>query len=163
MAHPARAVPIPADSLLHAALPRIDHRDAFAVRLPPGAGTDPVEWTRRLFTRPPGWTRRLMRLRDALVRPFGLGTRDRSSLTPFPQLATTDHEVVFGRDDRHLDFRSSVHLADGVLTLGTVVRYRNLLGRAYFLPVRPFHRRVVRALLRRAAAGGLNHPPRDRG
>ena len=34
----------------------------------------------------------------------------------------------------------------------TVVRRHNIAGRAYFALVRPFHRRVVPALLRRAAA-----------
>ncbi|MFJ9518138.1 DUF2867 domain-containing protein [Kitasatospora sp. NPDC101801] len=147
-----RVVPVPADSVLPAQLPRIDYRDAYAVTLPPGSSADPEEWIRRLFTGSPSWIGRLMRLRDALVRPFGLRTGDRRSAAPFPTLLVTDREVVFGTDDRHLDFRASVHTDGSDLTVSTVVQFHNALGRAYFRPVRPFHHALIRSLLRHAAS-----------
>ncbi|GAA1221206.1 hypothetical protein GCM10009665_09230 [Kitasatospora nipponensis] len=151
----SRAVPIPADSQIAAGFPRVDYRDAFAAALPPGAATDPQEWARRVFAQPPGWIGRLLRLRDTLVAPLGLRGAERRSAGPFPfpQLRLTEREVVYGKDDRHLDFRVSVHTGGGELTITTVVHWNNALGRAYFRPVRPFHRRIVRSLLRRAVTG----------
>ena len=70
----------------------------------------------------------------------------------FHVLARNGDEILLGEDDRHLDFRLSVlvrrqaGVAWAVVT--TVVRYNGLLGRAYFLPVRPFHKRIVPAMLR---------------
>ena len=38
------------------------------------------------------------------------------------------------------------------VTVATIVEFHNVLGRLYFLPVRPVHPLVVRTILRRAAA-----------
>ena len=62
-----------------------------------------------------------------------------------------------GLDDRHLDFRVSLRLlrsddAAGVLQLTTTVTFHGRLGRLYFALVRPFHRRIVPAMLRSAVA-----------
>ncbi len=56
------------------------------------------------------------------------------------------------RDDRHLDFRVSVLVEDGVLTVATRVRLRNRVGRAYFAPLRLVHPLVVRVMVARAVA-----------
>jgi hypothetical protein len=66
----------------------------------------------------------------------------------------TDDEVLLGEDDRHLDFRVSMLLQrEGLeaprVVVATVVRYNGRLGRLYFAVVRPFHRRIVPAMLRR--------------
>jgi hypothetical protein len=100
-----------------------------------------------------------MGLRNALVAPLGL-VATRSALARagdrigiFPVLAETLDEVLLGLDDRHLDFRVCVRvLDDGGERLGlvaTLVRFHGALGRAYFLPVRPAHRLIVPAMLRR--------------
>ncbi len=39
------------------------------------------------------------------------------------------------------------------LQCATVVHHHNATGRAYFTVVKPFHRRIVPALLRRARSG----------
>ncbi|MEU1628141.1 DUF2867 domain-containing protein [Streptomyces sp. NPDC020096] len=149
---------IPDDSCLPAQLPRTDFADAYTVRVPPGTSADPNEWARRVFADPPSWIRGLLRLRDRLVSLLGLKPNDYEALTPFPVLHRTDREVILGRDDRHLDFRSSVHVAqsptDVRITVSTVVNFHNLFGRLYFLPVRPLHARMVRTLLRHAASTG---------
>ncbi|MGW5428482.1 DUF2867 domain-containing protein [Streptomyces sp. NPDC004059] len=105
---------------------------------------------RRLFRDLPPCVRRLMRLRDALVRPSGLRRGDHRASMPFPCLPATEREVIIGVDDRHLDFRGSVHTDGATLTPATVVHFHRALGRLCFRPVRPFHRRIVRAALRRA-------------
>lgn len=146
---------IPLDSALPTLLPRVDFADAYAELLPPGASTDPQFWVDRFFSDPPGWIRGLLTLRDRLVGVFGLKSSEQAEATPFPQLARTEHEVLLGMDDKHLDFRVSVHVqrvAEGVrLTVSTVVMFRNLFGRLYFVPVRPVHKVIVRTMLRNAA------------
>jgi Protein of unknown function (DUF2867) len=104
-----------------------------------------------------------MRLRDALVHPFGLktsprGPRHRPSFLPgeriglFTLFERTEEEMLLGEDDRHLDFRVCLRVSgDGQATLATLVRFRNGWGRAYFFLIRPFHALVVKRMLRRAA------------
>jgi hypothetical protein len=109
-----------------------------------------------------------MRLRDALVGVIGLKKSSDAPAPPpenarlapgdfvgfFRVLDRSDDEIVAGEDDRHLDFRVSFLLgrddggAHAIVT--TVVKFHGALGRAYFLPVGPVHRRIVPAMLSRA-------------
>ena len=149
-----QAAPPPTDGLLAGSAP--DVADAFTVALPPGASTDLEFWRRRVFASPPVTVRRLLRLRDLLVRPLGLRTASRADPQEgFPVLGRREHEVLMGLDDRHLDFRVSLRLlrsddADDSLLLTTTVTFHGALGRLYFALVRPFHRRIVPAMLRSA-------------
>lgn len=112
-----------------------------------------------------------MAVRDAVVGRVGLKTaRQLTSLEAqgktgrlgiFKIYDTSPTEVVFGEDDKHLDFRLSVlcssqPLPEGKrhLTLSTVVHCHNRLGRLYILVIAPFHRLVVQSSLRRAARIG---------
>jgi hypothetical protein len=56
-----------------------------------------------------------------------------------------------GEDDKHLNFRASVlkDKTNGTVSLTTVVHYNNLWGRVYFFPVKPFHKIIMKALLKR--------------
>jgi hypothetical protein len=65
--------------------------------------------------------------------------------------AVSPTEVLLGLDDRHLNFRVAVLTAEHqVVALTTAVHFHNRAGRVYFAGIAPFHRAVVRALLRRA-------------
>jgi hypothetical protein len=145
-----RAVPAPRGLVAAAGLAGADFADAFAVSLPPGAPADAQDWHAAFGPAAvPSWVRALMGVRTALVRPLGLRTGP-SGL--FPVLSAAADTVVAGVDDRHLDFRLVLHVrpaAEGrELVAVTVVRRHNALGRAYFAFVRPFHARVVPAMLR---------------
>ncbi|WP_171172169.1 DUF2867 domain-containing protein [Streptomyces sp. I05A-00742] len=69
---------------------------------------------------------------------------------PFPVLHRDDTEVVLGKNAPHLDFRASVRVEDDHVTLSTVVRTHNRLGRLYFGLVRHVHPAMARLMLRRA-------------
>jgi hypothetical protein len=60
--------------------------------------------------------------------------------------------LVAGFNDYHLDFRIVVDVnsfAEGrQVTSTTLVRTHNLLGRAYLTLILPFHRLVVRSMMR---------------
>ncbi len=112
----------------------------------------------RMLRDPPRWITRLLRLRNRAVAPFGLITKPRAGdradrIGLFPVLSDAPDRLVAGLDDAHLDFRLIVEVApDGQgsrVTATTVVRTHNLLGRAYLAAILPFHRVIVRAMLRR--------------
>jgi hypothetical protein len=93
-----------------------------------------------------------MRVRDTLVRPFGLATMTDRDPPPtgFPLIAEGDHEAVFGAHDAHLDFRVGVTTANGQVAFTTTVTVNNPLGHLYWSVVRWFHPPVVRTMLRHA-------------
>ncbi|HJZ48012.1 MAG TPA: DUF2867 domain-containing protein [Roseiflexaceae bacterium] len=161
-------VGLPTDSLIARAFPRRDYADAYRVQLPAGAANDLDSLVRATLGTAPGWIKLLLRLRDRLVAPFGLKTAsgapvsafDRFELRPghsvglFKVIERTSDELLLGQDDLHLDFRVSVLVrsdggADWVV-ISTIVRFNNWLGRAYFLPVRQFHKLIVPAMIRNA-------------
>ncbi len=148
----------PPGSLASRARPGADYVDVYATEVENGATLESVAL--RVFGGPPP---RLMRLRDALVRPFGLKTSPRGPagrprfvqgerIGLFTLFERTEEELLLGEDDRHLDFRLSLRVSgNGQATLATLVRFHNVWGRLYFALVRPFHARIVKRMLRRAA------------
>jgi len=167
-AWPIVAVPVPADSAVARAYASTDLADAYSIRLPKGASTDPALLARFILANQAGWVGRLMRLRDAIVACFGLKTSRQLEKSSGNRIAffriydTRPDEIILGEDDRHLDFRLSVMrrsepAADGAsphLVMSTVVHCHNRLGRAYILLIAPFHRMVVKSSLRMAARAG---------
>lgn len=102
----------------------------------------------------PGWARRLLALRNALVRPLGLRTgppAGADALGMFPIQKDEPSEVVLGFDDRHLDFRITVLRQGARLYLSTWVHPHNRWGRAYLRLVMPFHILISRGAVRRMA------------
>ena len=146
--------------------------DAYTIRLPDNATTDPELLARFMFSHQAAWVGKLLRVRDALVAGFGLKTAKRleesarsehdKHVSIFRIYERTVDEIILGEDDKHLDFRVSVfqetraEVAGGgrYLTVSTVVRCHNLLGRTYILLITPFHEMVVRSSMRRAALIG---------
>ena len=111
----------------------------------------------------PPWIARLLRLRNAVVRPLGLKPAPDTSLPAdrqigfFPIVSSAPDRVVLGFDDRHLDFRividvGNVSATESNVTATTLVKRNNLLGTVYLALVMPFHKRIVPALLERIAS-----------
>jgi len=149
---------IPVDSLVAQALDRIDYSDAFSAPLPSGV-TTAEELARAVFDRPaPMWVRALFAIRTAAARLVGLKTklgpepsRPRADYIPIGRiLATRDDEVLFGVDDKHLDFRASFLVRGGLGIMATTVKIHGTLGRVYFALIKPFHGIIVRGMLARA-------------
>lgn len=98
----------------------------------------------------PRWAGALLRLRNALVRPFGLKTGEPGQPI-FPTCHETEDEIILGTDDRHLNFRICLYRQDGRLYMSTWVRPHNLWGRAYLTLVMPFHILISRGAVARMA------------
>ncbi|MFC0240213.1 DUF2867 domain-containing protein [Rhodopseudomonas telluris] len=144
-----------------ALLPGADFVDAYAIGI--GSRTlDARSAAIQMIEHGPGWIGVLMRLRNLIVTPFGLrtpapGRPDRGdSIGIFPVRSETPQRVVAGFDDSHLDFRVVIDVEDQAagrrVVASTLVRTNNRLGRIYLATIMPFHRMVVRAMLRQLAA-----------
>jgi hypothetical protein len=156
--------PVPSASALAHCWPATDFTHATCAPLPPGASQDPGYWAGLLFNDPPAVVRTLIGARDAVAHALrlhtvraGAGAATEDRIGPFPLISRGDTEVVFGLDDKHLDFRSAVLIeragdGDGTatITVSTVVRAHNTFGRVYLRPVRAAHPAMLRLLLRRA-------------
>jgi hypothetical protein len=156
-----RGVPVPKESvLIETALPHPDLADAYAARIPPGTSLDPQAWADAIFRNPPPAVTALLRLRNALVAPFGIERGDRSA---FDTITGNDREALLGTDAGHLDFRASILVEpddDGTtITLATHATAHNRAGRAYLALVRIFHPPIVKAMLRRAARNAVAPRP----
>ena len=163
-----RACAIPSASRIGAAYTNPDLADAYEITLPPEATRDPETLARFVFARQAGWVRIAMRMRDAVMARFGLKTARRLRADPVGRVGIfriydrSDDEIVLGEDDRHLDFRVALRCVTRTsdagsltsVTLSTVVRCHNRLGRIYLTVIGPVHRQVVQSFLRRAARLG---------
>ena len=118
--------------------------------------------------RAPRWIDALLTLRNILVAPFGLKTSGAGATTPrdmigiFPVISQTPDRLVAGFNDSHLDFRVVVDVAtQGAgqqVTATTLVKTHNWLGRTYLAIILPFHRLVVRTMLRASCGLKAAHP-----
>ena len=121
-----------------------------------------------LFSSIPEWVKILLRLRDFLVKPFGLETGtipEPETLDTslyynigeraifFPVIDRSESEIVMAEDDKHLYFRTSVFVEKASdenfknVYLTTLVQFHNIGGKLYFAPVKPFHQLIMRTLL----------------
>lgn len=115
----------------------------------------------RMILQQPRWARALLALRNILVTPFGLKTSGSGKAHPsdmigiFPVVSETPQRLVAGFNDHHLDFRIVVDVASAgatqTITATTLVLTHNRLGRTYLAAILPFHRLIVRAMMRRIA------------
>ena len=113
----------------------------------------------RMVLNGPRWVDALVRLRNILVTPFGLKKSGEGAYAPggviglFPVLSESPERLIAGFNDSHLDFRIVVEVAGDAasrqVTLTTLVKTNNLLGRAYLTLITPFHKLVARGMMGR--------------
>jgi hypothetical protein len=148
---------VDADALLAGA----QFADAFGLDID-GRTLDARQAAERMIGRSPRWIDAMVTLRNILVAPFGLNTSGASATMPrdmigiFPVISQTPDRLVAGFNDSHLDFRVVVDVATrgtGQQVIATtLVKTHNRLGRTYLAIILPFHRLVVRTMLRQVAA-----------
>ena len=123
-----------------------------------GENLDARKAAERMMAHAPRWVDMLLALRNIIVTPFGLKTSSEDRRAPrdiigiFPVVSETPERLVAGFNDKHLDFRIVVDVATSgqrqSITATTLVLTHNWLGRTYLAVIMPFHRMVVRAMLR---------------
>jgi hypothetical protein len=119
----------------------------------------------RMVLHGPRWIDALTRLRNILVTPFGLKKSGEGAYAPggliglFPVVSETPERLVAGFDDYHLDFRIVVDVAGEAtlrhVTVTTLVKTNNFLGRTYLTLITPFHKLVARSMM-----GSIAEPAR---
>ncbi len=159
-------VTFPKDSILSNVT--YDYTDSYQGTISTSRTINQEELGKAFFLSSPKWVSMLMTLRNKIVGIFGLKTgRDSNrkylkgsdinleigkSIGIFKIFDKSDTEIIMGEDDSHLNFRVSLlhdTLSTKKITISTTVLYHNWLGRLYFLPVKPFHKIIVRNMLKR--------------
>lgn len=154
---------LPPHSIVAEGFGRIDYADIFVVTIGNPESVDRI--TTRIFG-VANWIKFLMKLRNRIVRIFGLSGEDGKAMEAdyypvgskavfFEVTARNENEIVMAEEEKHLNFRTSVVVErKGTETarvyMTTLVHYNNVWGRFYFFFVRPFHRVIVREQLKKA-------------
>jgi uncharacterized protein DUF2867 len=163
---------LPYNSLLNQTGKKYDYIDSYQGSITDnGKKLNPTDIGKAFFSSAPKWVGKLMGFRNKTVTVLGLktsgsaGDRQRSldnlkcekgeQVGIFKIYNKTENEIILGEDDKHLNFRVSLYLdeskieqAEKKLTISTSIIFNNWFGRLYFLPVRPFHRLIVPAMLK---------------
>ena len=101
------------------------------------------------FPKPVEW---LFKLRNAIVKPFGLqgGSGFRNMISE-----RSDEEIIICKNDKHLCFWVSIYCSrpengwqEAAVT--TIVKFNNFLGRIYFIGIWIFHKILVKSLFLRS-------------
>lgn len=119
----------------------------------------------------PEWAKVLFRIRNMIVSVFNLRTTSDivkenrrvdkkwdtgAKVGIFKVFGNSENEIILGEDDKHLNLRVSLILEkngcnerEKRITVTTVVKINNRLGRYYFLIIKPIHKTIVPFLLKK--------------
>ncbi|WP_341898631.1 DUF2867 domain-containing protein [Ferrovibrio terrae] len=140
------------DPAFIASLPGCDFADAFSVVVP-RRDLDARSLSADFFSTPPAWAGALLDMRNAIMGR--LGYKAPKIRKGFPVLRESETEVVSGLDDGHLDFRALMRIDPDPhgsrITLTTAVATHNRMGRAYLAIIMPFHKLIVRSMVKQLA------------
>jgi hypothetical protein len=162
--------PLPENSQVKNFLPS-DYVDTYSVIVSEHSQLTPDNILITFWTDFPAWLQMLFKLRNYLVKPFGLkaGNIDKNFEQKLEEAirngsqpdflmtvpAKTANETVVRLTDKHLTAELSVYnekLNDNKLKINitTLVHYHNTLGKIYFFFIRPFHKIIVKAVTKRS-------------
>ena len=150
---------IPENSLIAKGFDKIDYCDTFRIVK---TTSDTAETIAAKIFKLPIWVKWLMKIRNWIVGIFGLKTdkeKPEGQTSFFTIIEQNENEIVMGEKDKHLDFRTSVFLdrENSFVYLTTIVSFQNIFGRLYFLPVKPFHKIIVKSCIKQIKQE-LPHP-----
>ncbi len=125
-----------------------------------------VDLGKAFFVSSPKWIDKLLNVRNKIVSKFGLKTSEdleykKERLTNFNAeigeqvglfkvFQKTENELILGEDDKHLNFKVSLLLnkLNQNLTIITTVNFNNWFGKIYFSIIKPFHKIIVKTMLK---------------
>lgn len=143
-------VSIPQESRVTATYATTNLADAYSIELPLGTSKNPETLARFIFSNPPAWSSKLLKIRDVIVSVFGIKTAKQlekmgaenkeNRVGIFKIYEIAQNEIVLGEDDKHLDFRLSVLYVNAQsaqdkphLVVSTVVHCHNNLWPRLFV------------------------------
>ncbi|MEQ3498592.1 DUF2867 domain-containing protein [Tenacibaculum sp. SSH1-16] len=141
-------------------LPTINFHDTFSTT----NHTNTIEEIVNLiFNKPPVWVDFLFKLRNKIAAFFNLKNNypddynerfDVGGYVSFFKIfSISSNEVVLGANDTHLNFRAIVHNNHDPfynINVITLVEYNNKKGEVYMKLIKPFHRLVVKRMVKNA-------------
>ena len=129
-----------------------DYCDSVSRRIKPAEPLTPDDIFEQMFCNFPKPVAWLFKLRNAIVKPLGLKGGD-----GFRNLISerNDEEIILSKNDKHLCFWVGIYCSqpqDGwqEAAVTTVVKFKNFLGRIYFVGIWVFHKLLVKSLFRKA-------------
>ncbi len=158
---------IPAQSLLNDVFAKADFAESYTYTFMPEKDFTIEEACYFYFNSAPLWTRFMFVIRNVLVRLIGyetLGVPTKADelkkfrpyignrLGLFKVIDKSKNEIVLGDDDDYLNFKNSILKETEnkmmVITLSTIVKFNSRAGKIYFSVIKPFHRQIVKAMMR---------------
>ncbi len=152
---------LPKESQILHFINKVDYQDSFMITLNnPTLKIEEIYFN--IFSHVPKWIDNLLAFRNKVVGIFGLDTyKDAKEVTLdsikvgnkagiFKIYDIQPQEIIAGEDDSHLNFRVSVIKQNKEAIVSTVVKYNNKMGRLYMTAIMPFHKLVVKAMLKNA-------------
>jgi hypothetical protein len=158
---------IPPYSMIAKAYKKYDYADSYLFNF---HSADPIsvdDITKKMFLDLPEWVIFLLDMRNIIVKYFGLKVGDIKEIINkfrnnkietgkpfllFNVLDKNEKEIMMGEDDKHLNFKLSIILEKNgnnyTIIVTTVVVYNNIFGNLYFLPVKPFHKLIVKTMIK---------------
>lgn len=160
------------ESLLHFDNSDYDYIDSYEYTIIDKKNRIDIPEIVKAFAKPgPKWFEELFALRNKIASLFKLKTpamvtkkEDNDSnkyevgtqAGIFKVYDKTATEIILGEDDKHLDLRISLFLEQSKynenekkITVTTIVKLNNKLGKYYFFIIKPFHRTIVPLILKR--------------
>ncbi|MEW7278341.1 DUF2867 domain-containing protein [Aquimarina sp. 2201CG1-2-11] len=151
---------------------KYDYSDSFSGALINTTAPEIKDIGNAFFLSSPQWVDHLFKVRNKIVGLFGLKTGTTGVVQKKDFLVNTfdfekgkrigifkiynhnDHELILGENDKHLDFKVSLlagaeSQSKKKLTISTIVKYHNFWGKLYFFPVKPFHKIIVKSMLKK--------------
>lgn len=152
----------PSSSIILNNFGKVDYCDSYKINLPKKILVDVA--AKEMFGTK-SWADKLLDLRNFVVRIFGLKTsvshqvqseipyKAGNKIGIFTVEMRNEYEIVMAEYDKHLNFKTSVLTIDNEpctdLYFTTIVHFNNIWGRLYFIPVKPFHRLIIKSSIKR--------------
>lgn len=139
-------------------LERVDYVDRYAVDV--SEPMDAPRFCSLILEAAPRWLDLVISARDSVAGRLGFNTQERnygapvnvvpdSKFGPLVVQSVSPERVVCGDADKHLVFRATFDV-DRIRMRGsftTEVQFLDAVGRTYFALVKPFHKRIIPALI----------------
>lgn len=150
----------PQIQVIYNSLSRLDYADTFSVT---NHENSLEEITILVLGQAPDWIKSLFQLRNYLVRLVGIQPISKpeviidykvgGSIVFFDIYKIENNFVLLGKNDKHLDFRVCISNSNEEkqnIKVTTVVQFHNAKGKLYFSVIKPFHKMIVRSMVKNA-------------
>ncbi|SHO59169.1 DUF2867 domain-containing protein [Vibrio quintilis] len=137
-------------------LPQANWADCYEIVAKEKNLKSPAAVAKMFSSQPPWWIKALNGVRNKIVGLIGIKSGeisvDQQQAGAFPIVSQSEQTTVMGFDDWHLNFRvvvETMEKASGTrVRLSTFVQRRNWFGYLYIFLITPFHKLIVRRLLK---------------